>query len=51
MLAKGILPAVNQLKHRECGFLVPNEYYIAVDECRVDKYGYICERKGDYLNV
>ena len=51
ILARGILPAVNQHQHKECGFLVPDEYYIAVDECRVDKYGYICERKGNNLNV
>ena len=50
MLARGIIPSVNQQEHQECGFLVPKDYYLAVDECHVSSNGYICERKGKIAN-
>ena len=43
---KGIIPTVNQGKKQECGFLVPKDYYIAVDGCHVNTYGYTCQVYG-----
>ena len=43
---KGIIPTVNQGMRQECGFLVPKDDYIAVDECHVNNYGYTCQVNG-----
>ena len=48
----GIIPRVNQPEHKECSFLAPSEQYLAVDECYISRYGYICESQGKiYLYV
>ena len=39
---------VNQPDHKECSFLAPSEQYLAVDECHMNRYGYICESQGKH---
>ena len=41
-----MIPSVNQGRTQECAFLVPKDNYIAVDECHVSNYGYICQKSG-----
>ena len=45
-LDPGIIPRVNQPSHKECSFLAPSEQYLAVIECYISRYGYICESQG-----
>ena len=45
-LDRGIIPTVNQGRTQECAFLVPKEDYIAVEECRGNTNGYICQKNG-----